>query len=241
MPEGGVLEIAARNVILDEGALAGSAPGPYVRVSVTDTGCGMSPETLDRAFEPFFTTKEVGKGTGLGLSMVYGFVKQSGGHVAIESAIDVGTSVTLYLPKAAQTPEEEAQAVQSQPVPGGSGRILVVEDDEQVLDLTSATLTELGYQVRCARNGTEAIQMLESDKGFDLLFSDVVMPQGMSGVELAREAKRLRSGIKVLLTSGYAADVLERHQAADEFPFISKPFYRADLARCLWSVLRDAA
>jgi CheY-like chemotaxis protein len=119
-------------------------------------------------------------------------------------------------------------------------RILVVEDDDDVLDVTSAMLTELGYQVLRARNGSEAIQMLKSDMGFDLLFSDVRMPQGMSGVELAREAKRLRNGIKVLLTSGYAEDVLARYRALDEFPIINKPFNQAELARRLRSALSDA-
>jgi signal transduction histidine kinase/CheY-like chemotaxis protein/HAMP domain-containing protein len=239
MPAGGVLEIMARNVILEDGALAGLVPGPYVSLSVKDTGCGMSPETRDRVFEPFFTTKDVGKGTGLGLSMVYGFVRQSGGHVTVESSLGVGTTVTIYLPKAAQTPDDDVKAVQKEAVPIGSGRILVVEDDEQVLEITSAMLIELGYQVLRARNGASAIRMLESATEVDLLLSDVVMPHGMSGVELAREAKRLRDGIKVLLTSGYATDVLARHQARGEFPFISKPFYRAELAGCIWSVMRE--
>ena len=240
MPDGGVLEIAARNVVLDEQAVAGVVPGPYISLSVTDTGRGIPPATLDRVFEPFFTTKEVGKGTGLGLSMVYGFVKQSGGHVAIRSAVDVGTTVTLYLPKATQTPEVEMKAVPMQILPAGSGRVLVVEDDEQLLVVTSAMLTELGYQVVSARNGTDAIQMLKSDKAFDLLFSDVAMPQGMNGVELAREAKRLRSDIKIVLTSGYAEDVLRRHGALDEFVVVRKPFLQADLAHCLGSVLHEA-
>jgi signal transduction histidine kinase len=240
MPDGGVLEIEARNVVLDDGAVAGLAAGPYVSLSVTDTGCGIPPETLDRVFEPFFTTKEVGKGTGLGLSMVYGFVKQSGGHITIESAVGVGTKVTLHLPKAAPSCETEVKEVWAQASPPGSARILVVEDDEDVLEVTSAMLTELGYQVLCAGNGADAIHMLKSDKGFDLLFSDVQMPQGMSGIELAREAKRLRNGIKVLLTSGYAEDVLARHRAVDEFLVIDKPFRQADLARCLRSVLYGA-
>jgi signal transduction histidine kinase/HAMP domain-containing protein len=240
MPDGGTLKIEVRNVTLGEDAIAGVACGSYVRLSVKDTGCGMAPETLDRVFEPFFTTKEVGRGTGLGLSMVYGFVRQSAGHVAIESAVGVGTTVSLYLPKSTQTPDAEAEVVQMQALPAGSGRILVVEDDDDVLKVTSAMLTELGYQVLCARNGTDAIQMLKSGKGFDLLFSDVSMPQGMSGVELAREAKRLGNGIKVLLTSGNAGDVLAQHGAVDEFPIISKPFRRADLARCLGLVMREA-
>jgi signal transduction histidine kinase/HAMP domain-containing protein len=240
MPDGGVLEIETRNVILDQGAAAGCLPGSYVKVSVADTGCGMPPEVWDRVFEPFFTTKEVGKGTGLGLSMVYGFVRQSGGYVAVESAPDSGTIVALYLPKATQKPDAEVEAVQTQAVPGGSERILVVEDNEDILEVTSAMLTTFGYRVLCARNGAEGIQMLESGQEFELLFSDVVMPNGMNGVELAREARRLSKGIKILLTSGYAGDVLERHQAVDEFPIIDKPFRLADLARRLRSILHEA-
>jgi CheY-like chemotaxis protein len=241
MPDGGVLEIETRNVVLDEGAVAGRLPGSYVRLSVTDTGCGMPPEVRDRVFEPFFTTKEVGKGTGLGLSMVYGFVRQSGGYVAVESAPGAGTTVALYLPKTTQKPDAEVEAIQTQQaIPGGSERILVVDDNEDLLKVTSAMLNSFGYRVLCARNGAEAIQMLESGQEFDLLFSDVVMPNGMSGVELAREARQFSKGIKVLLTSGYAGDVLERHQAADEFPIIDKPYRLADLARRLQSILHEA-
>ena len=239
-PDGGVLEIETRNVLLDEGAVAGCLPGSYVRLSVTDTGCGMAPEVRDRVFEPFFTTKEVGKGTGLGLSMVYGFVRQSGGHIAIESAPGAGTTVALYLPKASQKPDAGVEAIQPQAVPQGSERILVVEDNADILEVTSAMLTTFGYRVLCARNGAEAIQVLESGQEFELLFSDVVMPNGMNGVELAREARRLRKGIKILLTSGYAGDVLERHQAVDEFPIIDKPYHLADLARRLRSILHEA-
>jgi PAS domain S-box-containing protein len=238
MPDGGVLEIETRNVVLDEGAVAG--PGSYVRLSVTDSGCGMPPEVRDRVFEPFFTTKEVGKGTGLGLSMVYGFVRQSGGHVAVESAPGVGTTVALYLPKATQKPDAEVEAIQTQAIPPGSERILVVEDNEDLLEVTTAMLTTFGYRVLCARNGAEAIQMLESGQEFELLFSDVVMPNGMNGVELAREARRLSKDIKILLTSGHAGDVLERHGAVDEFLIIDKPFRLADLARRLRSILHEA-
>jgi PAS domain S-box-containing protein len=240
MPDGGVLEIETRNVVLDERAADGCLPGSYVKMSVTDTGCGMPPEVRDRVFEPFFTTKEVGKGTGLGLSMVYGFVRQSGGHIAIESAPGAGTTVALYLPKATQKPDAGLEAIRPQAIPEGSERILVVEDNEDILKVTSAMLTTFGYWVLCARNGAEAIQMLQSGQEFELLFSDVVMPNGMNGVELAREARRLRKGIKILLTSGYAGDVLERHQAVDEFPIIDKPYRLADLARRLRSILHEA-
>jgi signal transduction histidine kinase len=239
MPDGGVLEIETRNIVLDDAGVTGCSPGSYVRLSVTDSGCGMPPDVRDRIFEPFFTTKEVDKGTGLGLSMVYGFVHQSGGHIAVESAVGVGTTVSLYLPKATQAPDSEAEAVQSQAVPGGSERLLVVEDDESLLQVTSELLSEFGYQVTAARNGAEAIQILESGQEFDLMFSDVLMAPGMTGVELAREARRLSKGIKVLLTSGYAENVLQRHGAADEFPIIDKPFRLADLAHRLRSVLHE--
>jgi signal transduction histidine kinase/HAMP domain-containing protein len=239
MPDGGILDIETQNVILNEGTVLGCPPGSYVWLSVTDTGCGMPPEVRDRIFEPFFTTKEVGKGTGLGLSMVYGFVRQSGGHVAVESAPGVGTTVALYLPKATQKPDAEVEATQPQAIPGRSERILVVEDNENLLEVTSALLTTSGYRVICARNGAEAIEMIEGGQQFELLFSDVVMPNGMTGVELAREARRLRKGIKILLTSGYAGDVLERHRAVDEFPLIDKPYGLADLGRRVRSILHE--
>jgi CheY-like chemotaxis protein len=240
MPNGGTLEIEARNVTLVEGAIAGAAAGSYVRLSIKDTGCGMTPEILQRVFEPFFTTKEVGKGTGLGLSMVYGFVRQSGGHVVIESAVGKGSTVSLYLPKSTETPDAQVQVAQMRNLPAGSGRILVVDDDDDVLDVTSELLRQLGYRLRRARNGAEAIRVLKSGEQFDLLFSDIVMPPGISGVELAREAKRLCNGIKVVLMSGNAADMLARHKAEDEFPIIGKPFRRAELAQYLKSVMLGA-
>ena len=152
----------------------------------------------------------------------------------------MGTTVALYLPKATQRPDAEIEAIQTQAIRGGDERILVVEDNEDILEITSAMLTTFGYRVLCARNGAEAIQIFENGQEVELLFSDVVMPNGMNGVELAREARQLRKGIKVLLTSGYAGDVLERHQAVDEFPIIDKPFRLADLARRLRSILHEA-
>jgi signal transduction histidine kinase/CheY-like chemotaxis protein/HAMP domain-containing protein len=240
MPAGGELEIDVRNVNLRDGTIANVSAGPYVRLSVRDTGCGMDPETRDRVFEPFFTTKEVGRGTGLGLSMVYGFVRQSGGHVTIESEIGAGTTIDLYLPRSNQAPAPAADLPQIGDVPAGSERILMVEDDDDVLDVTSELLRQLGYQVQCARNGTDAIEVLKAGTRFDLLFTDVVMPPGINGVELGREARRLCSGIKVLLTSGNAADVLARHGAEDEFPIIGKPYRRADLAQYLRLLMREA-
>jgi signal transduction histidine kinase/CheY-like chemotaxis protein len=240
MPNGGMLTIEVRNITLLEDAIVGLASGSYIRLSVIDTGCGMARETLDRAFEPFFTTKEVGRGTGLGLSMVYGFVRQSGGHVTIESSIGVGTTVSLYLPSVANALDLEKEARQIQDVPAGSVRILVVEDDEDVLSVTSAMLTQLGYQVASARNARDAILLLKGGNRFDLLFSDVVMPQGITGVELAREARRLYNGIKILLTSGYVEDVLRQHGATEKFAIIGKPFSRAELAQHVQLAMRGA-
>jgi CheY-like chemotaxis protein len=226
------------NIVVNEGAVAGCLPGSYVRLSVRDTGLGMPPEVRGRVFEPFFTTKEVGKGTGLGLSMVYGFVRQSGGHITIESALGRGTTVALYLPKTTQKPDIEMEDVQFQAFPAGSERILVVEDNDDLLDLTSAMLTRSGYQVRCARNGTEALRMLQSEE-FDLVVSDIVMPNGVNGIEVAREARRLNKRIKVLLASGNAGDVLERYQAVGEFPIIDKPFRMPELAARVRSILHE--
>jgi PAS domain S-box-containing protein len=239
MPDGGLLEIETRNVVLDDEA-ADHPAGSYVRLSVTDTGSGMLPEVRDRIFEPFFTTKEVGKGTGLGLSMVYGFVRQSAGHITVDSTVGVGTTVALYLPRAHLTGGVEVSAIQAEPIPGGSERILIVDDNEDLHEVTSAMLTTLGYQVACASNGAEAIKILERGEEFELLFSDIVIPNGMSGVELAREVKRRNKGIKVLLTSGFAGSILEQNRAVNEFAIIDKPFRLPDLARRVHSILHDS-
>ena len=240
MPDGGRLEIEARNVTLDDDAVAGVALGSYVKLSVADTGRGMPQETLDRAFEPFFTTKEVGKGTGLGLSMVYGFVRQSSGYVTLESKVGLGTTVSLYLPRSTQAVDGGTDNGHLPDIAAGSGKVLIVEDDNDVMDVTSAILRELGYEVLCVQDGDGAIQILRGDKRFDLLFSDIMMPGGISGVELAREAMQLCSGIKILLTSGNAAEALSRHGAEGEFPVIGKPFRRAELAQCIQVVMGTA-
>jgi signal transduction histidine kinase len=239
MADGGVLQIETENVVEEE-SVAGRSPGSYVRLSVADNGSGMTPEVRDRVFEPFFTTKEVGKGTGLGLSMVYGFVRQSGGYIAVESAPGAGTTIALYLPASTREPDVEQESVETQAAPTGNERILLVDDNEELLKVTSAMLTTFEYRVSCAHNGAEALQALQSDQPFELLFSDIVMPNGLNGIELAREAKRLRKGIKILLTSGYAEEILQRHKAVGEFSIIDKPFSLADLARRVRSILREA-
>jgi PAS domain S-box-containing protein len=233
MPVGGKLRIATGGKTVgaaEARRMSDIAPGDYVTVSVSDTGEGMSRETLAHAFEPFFTTKEVGKGSGLGLSQVYGFLTQSGGHTAIDSKAG-GTTVTLYLP--AVSPAAAGLAARpSAAQQATAGRILVVEDDPEVLDVTVEMLRGLGYEVLTAPDGPSAIAVLRRDPEIDVLFTDIVMPRGMNGVELAREARRLRPNVRVLLASGYPASVLASdHGAGDdgEFAFLSKPYRSAEL------------
>jgi PAS domain S-box-containing protein len=234
MPRGGTLSIATSNADLDglQAAEAGVRPGAYVRIAIADTGEGMSPETLARAFEPFFTTKPVGRGSGLGLSQVYGFIVQSGGSVALDSAPGKGSTVTLLLP-AARGPVEPVRAAPVRTSVGAlaNGTVLVVEDDPDVLTLAVETLKSLDYQVLTAGDGPSALDILRRAEPVDFLFSDIVMPRGMSGVELAREAMRLRPGLRVLLASGYARSALTSDPAAEDFAFIGKPYRGSDLAR----------
>jgi CheY-like chemotaxis protein len=233
MPQGGTLTLTTRNVTvepIDVAALGDIRPGRYVTVALADTGVGMSADALSRAFDPFFTTKGVGKGSGLGLSQLYGFVMQSGGHVSLDSEIGRGTVVTLYLPHAHQL-SEQSQAEPMEPMRiKGAETVLVVEDDADVLDVAVATLTDLGYRILLAYNGLEALQILERDEPIDLLFTDIVMPSGISGVQLAREARRLRQDIKVLLTSGYTTQTLAQEYGANtEYQIITKPYRQSEL------------
>jgi len=233
---GGKLTIETANMHLDRDYAAqnaGALPGQYVSLCVSDTGCGMDAETLARAFEPFFTTKEVGKGTGLGLSMVYGFVKQSGGHLKIYSEEGQGTTVRIYLPRLLGG-ESAAEDRPDQAVPEGSREetILVCEDDDDVRAYTVEVLRELGYRVLEAHDGPSALRLLErQDGGVDLLFTDVVLPAGMTGAVLAHEARALRPGLKVLFTTGYARNAIVHHGRLDPgVELITKPFAYADLA-----------
>ena len=246
MPDGGKLRIETRNRTVDKAAvtkLGGLPAGRYVSVAITDTGCGIAPEIVERVFEPFFTTKDVDKGSGLGLSMVYGFVKQSGGHVAIESAVGRGTTVTLFLPRTDRLQESEVAPVpgaEPREAAGGGQTVLIVEDDEDVLQAMSNTLSERQYRVLLARNGAQALDVLSRTGKIDLLVTDVVMPQGLNGVELARRARCAGGGIKILLTSGYPGDVLARLNATDEFPILSKPFRHSELADKVKTILNSS-
>ncbi len=243
MPTGGKLTIEARNTTLDEHYAAENAdvtPGNYVLVAVSDTGSGMSSETIGRAFEPFFTTKAVGRGTGLGLSMVYGFVKQSGGHIKIYSELTHGTSIKLYLPSATENvAAQEITEMDGQVPQSMSGEVvLVVEDDAAVRKLAVRLLIGLGYQTIEAEDGPNALVVLENTQRIDLLFTDVVMPKGMSGPVLAREAQLRRPGLKVLYMSGYTRDaMLHNGEVSEGIHLISKPFRKVELATKLRQIL----
>jgi CheY-like chemotaxis protein len=242
MPQGGKITIETRNVELDRRYAKENpqvVPGPYVLVAVSDTGQGIAPENIPRVFDPFFTTKGVGKGSGLGLSQVYGFATESGGHVKIYSEVDAGTAVKIYLPKSAGAVRPLArQDIAPLGVAVGNETVLLVEDDEDLLRSTSENLRDLGYAVVEARDATEAVDVLRAPEEVDLLFSDIVLPGGINGLQLSREAQRLRPGIKVLLTSGYSGSILkEGSGGGHNLDFISKPYRRVDLANSLRAVL----
>jgi len=237
MPEGGTVTIEVSNATLDRRYAAlhpDVTPGPYVLVAVNDSGTGMPPEVAAQAFDPFFTTKRDGRGTGLGLSMVYGFVRQSNGHIRIDSAIDQGTSVKLYLPRTLD-PVAEAPA-EVDHAPAGRERVLVVEDNEEVRRAVVDMLTGWGYRVVAAENPDVAAAILERDSGFDLLFTDLVMPGSLSAIELAALAQRRHPQIAVLLTSGYARDLIPAEGRSD-YPLIAKPYRGEELMARLRSVL----
>ena len=234
MPDGGSLIVSTGNVMLDDSnADLGSEtkPGAFVEIALRDTGRGMDKETLARAFEPFFTTKSLGESSGLGLSMVYGFIRQSHGHVTITSEAGEGTIVRLYLPAC-----EAAVEVVAAPAPvsaEGAPKelILLVEDNDLVRTFVEGQLESLGYRVVSVENGVKALDILRDDNSIDLLFTDVVMPGGLNGRQLADEARKLRTDIKILFTSGYSEDTIIHHGRLDEgVQLLSKPYKRRDLA-----------
>jgi PAS domain S-box-containing protein len=238
MPDGGTLTIETRMVSHEASGLdaAPADPGRYVMVSVSDTGTGMPAHVRERVFEPFFTTKDVGKGSGLGLPMVYGFVTQSGGHIRIDSAEGRGTTIRLYLPPA------PGQAVRvdgnAGAAAGGSETILVVEDDALVRNFVTAQLLGLGYRAVAAADGPTALEKIKNGERFDLLLTDVVMPGGMTGRQLADEVQKIRPGTKVLYTSGYPDDTVMHHGRLDTgVLLLQKPYRKAQLAQMVRQAL----
>ena len=234
MPSGGLVRIEAENV---SGLKRGDLAGDFVRLSVTDTGGGIAPEQLAHVFEPFFTTKEVGKGTGLGLSQVYGFARGSGGDAQVESVLGHGATVSIYLPRCdkAGAAAEPAEATAESRIERGQGRILLVEDDPAVAAMVSEMLKDLGYEVSHASAATAALEVLEREPSFDLMFSDMVMPGSMDGIELAREVGRRRPDLPVLLTTGFspAATAAQREGRR----LLPKPYTIESLATALQSML----
>jgi len=240
MPEGGKLTIETGNAYLDEAYCReheGIVPGQYVLIAVSDSGAGMSAETIDRAFEPFFTTKEAGKGTGLGLSQVYGFMKQSGGHVKIYSEPGEGTTIKLYLPRRegdeiVASGDDDLNAER-----GGGETILIVEDDDGVRQYASEILRDLNYQVIEAKDSATALRLLDADKKFDLLLTDVVLP-GKNGRELANEVERRRPGTKIIFMTGYSRNAIVHQGRLDPgIELIPKPLTERVLARKIRQLL----
>jgi len=244
MPDGRTLTLETAAVTLDAHYAANEVdvkPGRYVMLAVSDTGCGMTPEVVARACEPFFTTKEVGKGSGLGLAMVYGFVKQSGGHVKIYSEPGFGTTIKLFLPEVVATTsigEAEPATADELPIRGGDETLLVVEDEEDVRQLACRVLGGLGYRILQACDGRDAMVLIESDATIDLLFTDVVLPGGMNGPEIARRARLRRPGLKVMYTSGYTGNAIQQLDATlTPVHLITKPYAIDEMTRAVRALL----
>lgn len=249
MPQGGHLVIETRKICIEElfqdsGFVRNTddlTPGEYVRISVQDTGCGMAPEVMERAFDPFFSTKESDKGTGLGLAMVHGFARQSGGTATVCSAIGAGTTVSIYLPRSDRVVDDVACELETRPGPHVEARILLVEDDAMVRDYATRVLRGLGYPLLVACDAAEALVHLGSDAPIDLLFTDVVMPGGMGGPELAEYAARLRPGLAVLYTSGYTDNQLLQRDGEKAVLLLRKPYRRQALAAMVQQALSASA
>jgi PAS domain S-box-containing protein len=236
MPNGGALTIETHNILMTEATatMVGEIhPGAYAAVTVRDTGVGMTPEVRAKAIEPFFTTKDVGQGSGLGLSQIYGFARQSNGQLFIESTVGRGTSITLYLPQSCHATIETDEPPPAA-IAHGRGTVLVVEDDPVVLDLACSAAKILGYNVHRAADGPAALEVLASSLPIDCLFTDIIMPRGLNGVQLAQEARKMRPELRVLLASGYPREALyERQGLSDTMDFIAKPYTLSALSQRL--------
>jgi CheY-like chemotaxis protein len=244
MPSGGRLVIKAINARTRtaEKRLLGLMPGDYVAISVSDTGTGMTAEVQEHAFEPFYSTKEVGKGTGLGLSQVYGFARQTGGTAAIKSVPGEGTTVLLYLPRATRLADEHVSLLgQTPPRPTERKRVLLVEDEAEVRESIEAMLIDLGHLVLAAADGAAARQVLESSDEIDLLVTDAVMPHGVTGLDLVRDAQQIRPGLKTVLISGYLREAHDGPPKPPGLIFLEKPFLLAQLADAIASAFGTEA
>jgi PAS domain S-box-containing protein len=241
MPDSGKLTLEAKNTILDQSYADANGevqPGNYVMIAVSDTGTGIPAAIRDKIFEPFFSTKDVGKGTGLGLSMVYGFVKQSGGHIKVYSETGFGTTFKIYLPQAGAQTDHAVESAPAEQAASGNETILLVEDDLMVGTSVNAQLHSLGYRTVTAANANEALAIIDSGTAFDLLFTDVVMPGAMNGRQLAEEAAKRRPGLRVLFTSGYTEDAIIHHGRLDPgVLLLAKPYRKSDLARMIRTAL----
>ncbi|MEK7995725.1 MAG: PAS domain S-box protein [Planctomycetota bacterium] len=243
MPEGGRLMIETGNAVLDEDYVRvnpEAVPGEYAMLVVSDSGHGIPPDVLEHVFEPFYTTKEAGKGTGLGLSMVYGFIKQSNGHIKIYSEVGHGTAIRIYLPRS-HAPATKAESVTREITPRGSERILVVEDDDDVRESVVSQLLSLGYVIEEARNGAEGLDRVTRDGPYDLLLTDVVMPGPINGRALADAARQHQASLRVLFMSGYTENAIIHHGRLDPGArLLNKPFRKIDLARAVRDALDSA-
>ena len=237
MPGGGKVAIETHNIYLDDAYASMNSEvtaGNYVMIAVSDTGAGIPAANLEKVFEPFFSTKDVGKGTGLGLSMVFGFVKQSGGHIKIYSEEGHGTSVKIYLPRATGLHQTAAEVLASSEVEGGDEVVLVVEDDDLVRRYVMTQIDSLGYTTVEASNAAKALAVIGSADTVDLLFTDVIMPGSMNGRQLVDEALKLRPSLKTLFTSGYNENAIVHHGRLDSgVLLLAKPYRKAELARMI--------
>jgi CheY-like chemotaxis protein len=242
MPQGGSIDISTRLINL-EGTdstvrMGEMKPGWYACASISDTGHGMSPQTLERVFEPFFTTKQRDKGTGLGLAMVYGFVKQSGGAVRIYSEVGQGTAVSMFLPLAEGVSEPIIAKILESPPTKLNATVLLVDDETDLLRIAKAYLAEMGCTALQAIDGASALEIVKREENIDLMMTDIIMPGGINGVELAKRVHELKPDIKIIYSSGFPADSLaDRKMSLVDGPLLRKPYQRAEFRAIVRDVL----